>query len=321
MKTSFDIFANTTRPDPALFFHRDEPGDPRLGEIVRSDPADYRAARVVLLGCPQDEGVRRNGGRVGAAQAPDAIRAMLYRLVVPLGAPESLLFDLGNTIIQPTLEETHAAQQQIVRQVIADGKTLIILGGGNDLSYPDCSGLAQVVPELLAFNVDAHLDVRESPMRHSGTPYRMLLEEGFVNPANFYEMAYQPFAIAESHLRYLADKGATTHSLRNLRERGLLAVFRHILEENSVSETGAQAVFWGIDLDSVNAAEAPGVSAPNALGMSGDELCSIAALGGNYRRSRIFEITEVNPAYDIDNRTCRLAAVAIWHFLNARVNP
>lgn len=310
MNPGFDIFANTQRPAPALFFRRGEPGDPRLGEVVRWQANDYASANVVLLGCPQDEGVRRNGGRVGAAAAPDAIRNCLYRLV----APENVaLFDLGSTIIQPTLEETHAVQQQIVEQLIGDGKTLISLGGGNDISYPDCSGLAQAEPELLAFNVDAHLDVRANPVRNSGTPYRMLLEEGYLKAQNFYEMCYQPFAVAESHLSYLSHQGATAHSLRNLRERGLIGVFRHVLEASE-----ARAIFWGIDMDSVSAADAPGVSAPNVLGMSGDELCQIAALAGSDERSRLFEITEVNPAYDIDGRTCRLAAVAIWHFLAAR---
>ncbi len=113
-----DIFALTHRPDPSLLFHRNEAGDPRLGEVVRSQSADYAASKVVLLGCPQDEGVKRNGGRVGAAAAPDAIRTWLYRLVAPASVQ---LFDLGNTIIQPTLEETHTVQQQIVRQMISDG--------------------------------------------------------------------------------------------------------------------------------------------------------------------------------------------------------
>src|SRR5436190_24076046 len=131
---TYDMFTHTTRPDETLLFRRDEPGDPRLGEIVRWKQEDYAAAPVVLLGCPQDEGVRRNGGRVGAAAAPDAIRKWLYRLVAPAGVK---LFDLGNTVIQSTLEDTHAVQQEIVRQIIADGKALISLGGGNDLSYHD----------------------------------------------------------------------------------------------------------------------------------------------------------------------------------------
>lgn len=309
MNTAFDLFAQTTRPDPALFFRRAEAGDPRLGEVVRWQPADYARSRVVLLGCPQDEGVRRNGGRVGAAAAPAAIRDRLYRLVAPAGVA---LFDLGSTILQPTLEETHAVQQQIVRQLITDGKVVISLGGGNDLSYPDCSGLALAVPDVLAFNVDAHFDVRANPVRNSGTPYRMLLEEGFLDPANFYEMAYQPFAVAEAHLRYLIGKGATTISLRSLRERSLAHVFVHILRESA-----ARALYWGIDLDAVISAEAPGVSAPNPLGLSGDELCEIAQLAGSEPRSRLIEFTEVNPTYDIDGRTCRLTAVAIWHFLAA----
>src|SRR6516162_4042830 len=59
------------------------PDDPRLGEIVelwRGDLAALRPGRAVLLGFPQDEGVRRNHGRPGAALAPAAIRHWLYRL-------------------------------------------------------------------------------------------------------------------------------------------------------------------------------------------------------------------------------------------------
>jgi formiminoglutamase len=302
---STDIFSLTRRPDESLFFHRDEAGDPRLGEIVRWQAADYDSAKVVLLGCPQDEGVRRNGGRIGAAAAPDAIRAWLYRLVAPEGVQ---LFDLGNTIIQPTLEETHDVQQQVVQQLISDGKIVISLGGGNDLSYPDCAGLAQAAGDVLAFNIDAHLDVRESPIRHSGTPYRMLLEEGIVNPRHFYEMAYQPFAVSQTHLEYLKLKGAHAVSLTDLRD-ARFTHFRLVLMHT------CKAVFWGIDMDAVHINEAPGVSAPNPLGMTGEELCLIMTLAAKDPYTRILEFTEVNPTYDIDHRTCRLAAVAIWRFL------
>jgi len=304
---SFNIFEHTTRPESGLLFHRDESGDPRLGEIVRWQHEDYAAARFVLLGCPQDDGVRRNGGRVGAAAAPDAIRMWLYRLVAPEGVQ---LFDLGNTIIQATLEETHAVQQQLVHQLISDGKTVISLGGGNDLSYPDCAALGQHYSDVMAFNVDAHLDVREHPTRHSGTPYRMLLDEGRVHPRNFYEVGYQPFAVAASHLHYLADKGASTRSLNELRSEGIVKTFQRILTRHN------KALFWGIDMDVIHISEAPGVSAPNPLGMSGDELCSIMRIAGKDKRTRIVEFTEMNPTYDLDHRTCRLAAVAIWHFLS-----
>jgi formiminoglutamase len=310
--TFVDIFAYTQRPDPALFYRRGDANDPRLGEVVQADPAAYADAALVLLGCPQDEGVRRNQGRPGASRAPDEIRRCFYRLAVAnlLDNPNMRLFDLGNTISEPTLEETHTAHREIVRQIIRDGKTLVVLGGGNDTSYPDCSALALESESLLAFNVDAHFDVRADATPNSGTPYRQLLEESYLNPDQFYEVGYQPFASSPVYLRYLAYKGVHVISLRELQAAGIDAFFQHALQQSA-----ARAIFWGLDMDVVRAADAPGVSAPNPTGMDGADLCRIAEIAGRDTRSRILELTEVNPDYDIDGRTCRLAAVVIFSFL------
>ncbi|RMG83182.1 MAG: arginase [Chloroflexi bacterium] len=312
---SEDIFTLTDRPNPDVLYRRDDPNDPRLGEIVRTLPQDYHAASVVILGCPQDEGVRRNKGRVGAAAAPDYIRQYLYRLA--LGGlrqmPDTALFDLGNTRIQADLEATHNVHRRIVSQVISDGKLLLVLGGGNDISYPDCSGLADVVTDILAFNIDAHFDVRDDKPRNSGTPYRQLLTQGALLPSNFYEMAYHPFANSPTYIAYLQELGVNLYSLQRLRAIGIETVFRLILREQRAS-----AIFWGFDMDAVRASDAPGVSAPNPIGLTGDELCAIASLAGADPRTRIVEISEVNPTYDIDGRTGRLAAVALYNMLSAR---
>ncbi|HYJ90610.1 MAG TPA: hypothetical protein VEV84_04825, partial [Pyrinomonadaceae bacterium] len=75
-----NIFELTSRPNTEVFFRKNDQNDPRLGEIVGRDPNDYSNADIVILGCPQDEGVRRNNGREGAAKAPNAIRTQFYRL-------------------------------------------------------------------------------------------------------------------------------------------------------------------------------------------------------------------------------------------------
>jgi len=308
----FNIFEQTQRPESRLFFRHPDPHDIRFGTIVSSQPEHYAAADVVLLGCPQDEGVRRNGGRPGARLAPDAIRQCFYRLAPPTASHDRTicLFDLGNTIIQPDLEATHSLHQQIIQQLVQDSKQIVVLGGGNDLSYPDCAGLAAEYPNPLAFNVDAHFDVRESPIRHSGTPYRQLLEEGHLRPENFYEVGSEPFANARVYYDYLEAKDVQVCELDALREIGIAAYFRQTL-----ANTAGEAIFWGIDVDSVHAADAPGVSAPNPLGLSAAELCQIARIAGHDPRSRVIEFTEVNPEFDIDQRTCRLTAVAIFYFL------
>ena len=84
---------------------------------------------------------------------------------------------------------------------------------------------------------------------------------------------------------------------------------------NRKSEIENRKLFWGFDLDVVRAADAPGVSAPNPIGMTGDELCQTAAIAGSDPRTRIVEFTEVNPNYDVDGRTARLTAIAVWHVL------
>ena len=56
---------NFTQPDVILPTTADD--DPRLGHLLGTRLAGGTAPRVVLVGFPSDEGVHRNGGRVGAA--------------------------------------------------------------------------------------------------------------------------------------------------------------------------------------------------------------------------------------------------------------
>lgn len=295
-----------------LLYRRDDPNDVRLGEVVSIDQAQYNMADVIIIGCPQDEGVRRNKGRLGAAQAPSAIRRALYRLAAP--APLQIgLLDIGNTPALPTLEETHDLHTQIIQQLIQDGKQVISMGGGNDVAYADCAGLASATKTVLAINVDAHFDVRADAIRNSGTPYRQLLDEGLIPSSAFYEVGSIPMVNSPTYRDYLLRQHATIIELDTLCQRGLNAVFADILQ------TDADAIFWGLDMDVVRAADAPGVSAPNPIGMSGDDFHRIGAIAGRDPRSRIFEMTEVNPAYDIDGRTARLAAATIYQFI-ATVN-
>jgi formiminoglutamase len=302
-----------TQPiDPALYFSRDDPGDPRLGDRVGRGCGAVGTAAVAILGCGQDEGVRRNGGRPGAAGGPAEIRRALYKMTVH-GLESLGVCDAGDVVIGPTLEKTHATLQAAVAELLASGKRVIVLGGGNDISYPDCAALAHHAGDVLAFNIDAHYDVRPNAERNSGTPYYQLLEEGHLQPQRFFELGSQPFCNAAAHLQYLQAKRAHVVDLAALRAKGPARVVRRALREADK----AKAVFWGFDLDVVNASEAPGVSAPNPLGLTGRELCELAALAGAEPRTRVVEFSEVNPAFDVDGRTARLAAAAVWHYLAA----
>lgn len=305
----FDIFQNTTRPKQDLFFKKNDPNDVRLGEIVSYSVVNYEESEIIILGCPQDEGVARNKGRIGAALAPAAIRSQFYKLT-NFGISIAI-FDLGDTIIQKTLEETHDLHTKIVEQVLRDGKRLIVLGGGNDVSYADGAAMAKVFGKenWSAFNIDAHFDVRADTPRNSGTPYRQLLEEKFILPENFFEIGYQSQANSPIYFDYLKNIGATITSLDEFQKNKSLAkTVRSLLSAN-------RSLFWGFDADVVRAADAPGVSAPSPIGLTAEEFIKSVGFAGSLKETKIIEFTEVNPKFDIDNRTTKLVAVAMHKFL------
>ena len=307
-----EIF-NTSEIRPAhaeLFYSRGDANDPRLGETTAHASSAYARAHTVIIGCPQDEGVRRNGGRVGAALAPTEIRRHLYRLTNN-GVENLRLLDLGDIVPQATLEQTHAVQQQVVQRLLEDRKRIIVLGGGNDISYPDCSALAAVAPKLLAFNIDAHFDVRADAVCNSGTPYRQLLDQNFLPPDRFFEIGYQPQVNSRTYEQYLRKLGVALCSLDELLDAGIDETFKLML----ANREDCDAIFWGFDLDVVCGADAPGVSSPSPDGLAARELCQIAEIAGRDSRTRVVEFSEVNPTHDLEARTSRLTAVAVHHYL------
>lgn len=312
-----DIFELTSRPDADLFFTRNDPNDPRLGETVSSNPAGYTAADIVILGCPQDEGVRRNNGRVGAADAPSAIREQFYRLT-PFNIRKRI-FDIGDVNIGGSLEDTHETHCAVVKQILLDGKQLIVLGGGNDISYPDGRAMSEVFgrEKWIGINVDSHLDVRVAEQRNSGTPYRQLLEEGFLLPNYFYEVAYQTHFASPVYYKYLRDLGVNRISLEVLRSREAADLeLKENIRHRFIGQSASLNTFFGFDIDAVRASDAPGSSAPSPLGLRAGEFITLVKYAASLANTKLIEFSEVNPKYDIDNATTRLVAIAMHRFIS-----
>ena len=309
------ILQLTDRPDPELFFTRRDRNDPRLGEVVLRNEEDYGASEIVILGCPQDEGVRRNNGRPGAANAPAAIREQFYRLT-PFNIRRRL-FDLGDVRIGATLEETHETHAKIVSSVLADGKRLIVLGGGNDISYPDGCAMAEVfgAENWLAINVDSHLDVRLADERNSGTPYRQLLDERRVTPSYFYEVGFQTHFCSPVYYEYIRALGVNRISLELVRSRAEPDIeLKESIQQKFVHHSSSLSTFFGFDLDAVRSADAPGTSAPSPLGLRAGEFIQLVKYAASLANTKLIEFSEVNPEFDEDSRTSKLVAIAMHRF-------
>lgn len=310
-----DIFQLTDRPDETLFFRRNDPNDLRLGEIVSTRTQDYENSSIVILGCPQDDGVKRNNGRPGAALAPEAVRREFYKLT-DFGISQKI-FDIGNTKIRGTLEEIHENHARIAAQILSDGKRLIVLGGGNDVSYPDGVSMAAAFgrDNWIGVNIDAHFDVRVAAERNSGTPYRQLLEEKLLRPDYFYEVGFQMHAASPVYFHYLQNLGVNLISFDQLRSKETADLeLRELIRSKFIHHSATLNIFFGFDMDAVRASDAPGVSAPSPIGLRAGEFITLVRFAANLVNTKIVEFSEVNPHYDVDNRTAKLVAIGMHEF-------
>ena len=308
-----ELFQNLTPPEANLFFKRNDQNDVRLGEIVPN--TNYEQANIVIIGCPSDEGVKRSGGRVGAALAPDAIREQFYKLT-PFGIAVKVC-DLGNIAVKHSLEETHETLTNLVKQVLNDGKKLIILGGGNDISYPNGKAMAETfgAGNWLGVNVDAHFDVSIANEINNQTAYRKLLEEKLIRPDYLYEIAFQTHFASPVYYRYLLDLRVNLSSLEQIRSRETADLeLREMMRQKFINHSKSLSTFFSFDLEAVRSADAPGTSFSSPLGLRAGEFIQLVKFAASLTNTKLIQFSEVNPNFDADNRTTLLVAIAMHRF-------
>jgi formiminoglutamase len=300
------------------------PDDPRLGECVtfwREGMPELWAGRPVLVGFPQDEGVRRNRGRIGAGDGPAVIRHRLYWLT-PWDAVHETdlaaldLLDVGDVRCEDDLEESQKALAEVIAAILTAGAVPIVLGGGHETAYGHYLGYVRAGRQVAIINLDAHLDVRPllDGRGHSGSPFRQALEHPTqpLRGDNYVVLGAQPQAISREHHLYVRNKGGVIHWAEETRDR-VEMTFR---EEYRRLANNNGSVYVTLDSDVVRQADVPGVSAPNPLGLSGRAVAGCAAAAGECKAVSSFDLVEINPSVDHDGKSGRWAATVIWHFLS-----
>lgn len=274
-------------------------------------PDDPAPGTPALIGFRSDEGVRRNRGRPGAVDGPVALRAALASLALPPDGP-STVYDAGDVVV--TGSDLEGAQQRLgaaVTAMLDHGHPVTVLGGGHEVAYGTYLGVAASAAarggaRCGVLNLDAHFDLRADATPSSGTP--------------FLQMARQEQALGRA-LRYavvgIAQPSNTTALFGTAAELGV----RHLLDdecrianlpdvETFVGEFLATVdlVHLTIDLDVLPAAVAPGVSAPAAFGVPLEVVQHVCDLVARSGRLAVTDVAELNPVFDIDERTARTAA-------------
>jgi formiminoglutamase len=297
--------------------------DPRLGEIVEfwnGDLAALKSGRAVLIGFPVDEGVRRNGGRAGAAEAPREVRRFLHRLTPWDGSRDIDLadlppLDLGDVRPEATLERSQEILGRVIAAVLDSNAVPIVLGGGHETAYGHLLGYLETRRRVGVVNFDAHLDVRPqiNGLGHSGSPFRQALEHPTCRllGRNYVCLGAQPHCVSQAHLAYAGRHGCRVYwGSKVWRDpaKYLVREIKRLLDDEC-------DVYITLDADVVRLMDVPGVSAPNPVGLIGEDLLTCARVAGQKPGVTSFDVVEINPCFDRDGQSARWAALAIWHFL------
>lgn len=296
-----------------IYSSRNRQDDPRLSSFIQLADLKKLSASpkgMVLLGYPDDEGIQNNGGRTGAKDAPAAIRTIL-------GNTTSLtkswpIYDLGDAKPEGSLEQRQESVRKFLGQLPAEHFPLS-LGGGNDWAFADAAAFVdrygKSKKKVVVINVDAHLDVRRpNPDINSGSPFYQLMEK-YPN-VQLVQLGYQDHLCSETHVQYCQKKKAIMISRRDMDKAAKVL---------AAKIKGRPDCFLCVDIDGFSSSIAPGCSAPHPGGLLWPEYLAIFSTIFAKTKLRGLGIYEVNPNFDQDGQTARLAAAIIqeaWRALS-----
>ncbi len=181
-------------------------GETKFGEKVHFvetiEDLKTHSAKYVLLGIPEDIGVRANYGNPGTSKAWKAALGSV------LNIQHNHLTNAENVIIlgeidcdtqmkqaeEISKEENHYAEKlgelvtqidhkvsEVVKTIVEAGKFPIIIGGGHNNSFGNLKGTSEALKKPVnCINFDAHTDFRSLEHRHSGNGFSYAFVDGFL---------------------------------------------------------------------------------------------------------------------------------------------
>ncbi|MEX1994658.1 MAG: formimidoylglutamase [Steroidobacteraceae bacterium] len=280
----------------------------RWHQVVRLRGSD--AAAVALQGFACDAGVARNHGRVGAAAGPAAIRRALANLAAHDIGPVD---DLGDVACEgDALEAAQENYAASAAAALSSGSLVIGLGGGHEIAYASYLALSHLLEYSASrdpvgvINFDAHFDLRGDERATSGTPFRQILEHG---RARGRDVGYHCLGISRYSNTAALFERARVLGVSWVEDLELRADrFAEIERELRAFLARYPRIHLTVCLDVLPASVAPGVSAPAALGVDPALVARLVEVVIGSGQVAIADVAELNPRFDLDERTARIAA-------------
>ena len=299
-----DLFEPVNAPD----FSNAE-GVARIADRIEAHRFDSRpmleGARVALFGV--NDG-RRSGDNEGCAGAPDAIRHWLYQLVPPAAWQPTV--DLGDIRAGATEDDTYAAVQSVVAELVQMGIVPIVLGGGHDLTIPMYRALDSVGRPMNLVTVDPRLDFGGDPS--------VVSARNHMNSVVMHEPNYLFDYTNVGHQGYLTDPD----TLELLERLQFEAIRLGTLLQNiqHIEPIVRNADLVTLDVAAIRASDHPASTHVGPNGMTAEHFCQLSRYIGMSDRLLATGFFEHNPDLDDRGRGAHLVAQGVWHVMDGIFN-
>ncbi|MBM7566373.1 formimidoylglutamase [Paenibacillus sacheonensis] len=259
-----------------------------------------------------------------ASTAPAAIRAAFkafttYSLEYGVDLQDMAVRDLGDIHMHVTdIAECHRRIEESLRALyeVQPAIVPIVVGGDHSISCPSVKAFAGRYPgrRIGIVHFDAHHDVRnfEDGGVTNGTPFRGILESGFVEGRHIAQIGIRGFMNSKPYHDYAVGKGVRVFTSRDVRRMGIDPILDQAL---AVAGDGTEAIYVSFDVDVIDQAFAPGCPAIGTGGMNPwDALDALYRLGAVPQVAGI-DFVCIDPSVDARNATSRLAVQFMLSFL------
>ncbi|WLD58538.1 formimidoylglutamase [Salinispirillum sp. LH 10-3-1] len=299
-----------------------EPHSERWHQIVQPLKSDSEPG-LAVIGFASDVGVKRNQGRIGAQGGPEVLRKVLGNLPVHHSSP---LYEVGD--VECLNEDLGGAQKRLahtIARTLQYGHFPVVLGGGHEVAFGSWQGLAQFIddldgastsPRIGIINFDAHFDLRSfEAQASSGTPFTQIAAQCAERGWPF---QYACLGVSRAaNTRVLFERAAELGVWVREDHAMVVTQLPEITQQLDAFVAQCDHLYLTIDLDAFPASVAPGVSAPAPRGIGLDVVESLIGRIRDSGKLRLLDVAELNPHFDVDYHTARLAARLIhWATLN-----
>ena len=276
-------------------------------------------ARAAIYGIPWDS---TSISRTGANYGPRGIREisgqfLTYNATWDFDLVEALNpVDCGDCdVVLANAEQTFARAESDIGAILSAGALPATIGGDHSVTIPAVRAVAKqaaIPASCSSTRISTRpQDVGGEELNHC-CPITRAIDAGF-DPRKTALLAISGWMNPRTELGYCREHGITVVWLEEIWEAGVAAAVERALE---VAGAGGDGIYLSVDVDSLDAAYAPGTCVPTPGGLTSRELLELVR--GVARHGLVgVDVVETAPSLDSSSATAAIAGRVVMDALAA----